>query len=459
MIVLVALLWLMSSILLFTNPKDDKTRWGSYIGYFGGLGGFGVLLGKGIERPEWIIWLDAISTSVGHYFTPYAILIFGLLYSEVIKTKGQQLFWKLLLFIPVILMYTPLFPFTIMYPDFDADYLSISIWIAPYIVISCLLLSYSAWKETRPSIKNQKIITCIIVIPMFLFALTTNILIEAFLGITQTWMYNPIIIAIQFLLFLYLGTKYGFLGVQIKFEKQRIHSSMQAASSGTALLNHTIKNEVGKIDLLTTQLREVVSEEKHEKVDLILKSTEHVLELSSRIQSKLDIMELKETNFRIIDILRSAVGLMQPHLSKVKIIEKFEEDVSVYGDYIHIQEVFLNILKNALEAMNYSGTITIRVYRNRKLYIDFSDTGKGIEKEHLSKIIEPFYSTKKKVGNFGLGLTYCYNVLSKHGGNIEISSKFGQGSTISLSLPKKRIIKQNIKQVSKKNYIEDITHG
>lgn len=89
MIVLVILLWLMGAILFLTNPKNDETRWASLIAFFGGFGGLGTVLGDSPNRPEWILWLDSISTSFGHYMTPYAILIFGLVFSDIFKTSKQ----------------------------------------------------------------------------------------------------------------------------------------------------------------------------------------------------------------------------------------------------------------------------------------------------------------------------------------------------------------------------------
>lgn len=438
MLILVALLWLMSSILFLTNLKDEKTRWGSYIGYFGGFGGLSVLLDKGVDRPDWILLLDGISASIGHYWTPYGILIFGLLYSETIKTNLQKRFWKILLLVPVITMYLPLLPFQV-YPEFHTTHATIAIWITPYVLVSNSLLIYSAIKETRPTIKKQKVITCIIVVPMFTFALFTNIILEA-LGIVGVWKYNPWIIGSQFILFVYFGTKYGFLGVQIKFEKQRRDATMKAVTSGTAFLNHTIKNEVAKIDLLTNQLKEIIPDKDSENIDLILKSTNHVLELSTRIQNKLDIMELQESKFWLSDLINSSIDLIQPHISNINIIKNYEVDAKVYGDFVHLQETALNIMKNAIEAMNYSGILLIKIYKTRKkTYIDFIDNGKGIEKDKVSQILDPFFSTKKRVGNFGLGLTYCYNVMAKHEGDITVKSQLDQGTTITLSLPNKRV--------------------
>ncbi|MGM2815880.1 ATP-binding protein, partial [Bacillus cereus group sp. Bce007] len=85
-------------------------------------------------------------------------------------------------------------------------------------------------------------------------------------------------------------------------------------------------------------------------IELALNSTQHVLELSARIQSKLDVMNLKESQFWLSDNIESTLALLQPYLnSNVQVIKQYEVDVKVHGDPIHIQETLLNIIKNALE--------------------------------------------------------------------------------------------------------------
>ncbi|MGG0878040.1 ATP-binding protein [Bacillus inaquosorum] len=437
MVILTALLWIMSSILLLTYPENEKTRWGSFIGISGGFGGLSVLLSYILDHSsKWIQFLHYLSSSIGHYGTAYAILIFGLVFSDTLK-PGQKFRWKLLLFIPVIIMQV----FFTDYPKWETQHVILSLWVVPYVFISLALMVYSAYSETNKTAKKQKIFTCLVVVPTLTFAVFTNIILEAF-GVFGVWMLNPWVITVAFLLFIYFIIKYGFLGVQIKFEKQRRDLTMKAVTSGTALLNHSIKNEVAKIDLLANQLKDNSNKENDdETVDLILKSANHLFELSSRIQKKLDIMELKESEFRMSDLIKSSIELLQPHISEVNLIKKYEVEAQVYGDFVHLQETALNIMKNAMEAMGDNKTLKIRLYETRKnIHIDFTDNGKGIEKDQLSKILDPFFSTKKKVGNFGLGLTYCYNVMTKHKGDITVKSKLGHGTTITLSLPKNRVL-------------------
>lgn len=449
MFIMVALLWLMSSILFFRNPQNEKIRWASVIGFCGGFGGIGALLGKGIDRPEWILHLDGIFTSIGHYFTPYGMLIFGIVYSDVIGNVRKRNILKLLLLIPIFIMYS-MFQ---VYPEFRVDFRILAIWVAPYVIVANILLIYSAWREDRPIIKRRKILTCVFVVPMFTFALTTNIILEA-LGIVGVWRYNPWIIVIQFLVFVYFGVKYGILGVRIRFEKEMRDSTMKAARSGTALFNHTIKNEIAKIDLLVNQIKEQIppEEKSAENLGLVLNSTNHVLELSRRIQSKLDVINLKESEFSLTESIDSAINLLKPYLNMnpdITIIKQYEVDAIVFGDTEQLQETYLNIIKNASEAMNGQGVILIKVYKTRKkIHIDFIDEGKGIGKDELTRVLDPFFSTKHNQTNFGLGLTYCYNVLKKHGGDILVKSKVEKGTTFTLTLPSKRIIEFRVNEQS-----------
>lgn len=450
MFILTALLWAMSLVLFLTYPENEKTRWGSFIGFFGGFGGLSVILSYYLDgSSSYLQLIHYITSSLGHYGTAYAIMIFGLVFSEIIKNKKRSFIWKIILFIPVIIMQI----YFTEFPQWQTHHVFLSLWVVPYVFISIGLMVYAAYTEKSITSKRQKVYTCLVVVPTLLFAVFTNIILEAF-GIFGVWMLNPWVIAIAFVLFVYFIIKYGFLGVQVKFEKQRRDFTMKAVTSGTALLNHSIKNEVAKIDLLANDLKGSKIGENQESVDMILKSANHLFELSSRIQSKLDIMELKETEFNIIDLVNSSVELLQPQISTVQLKKLFEVDANIYADPIHLQETLLNLMKNAMEAMGNNKQIKIRVYQlRRKLHIDVADNGKGVNKEMQAKMLDPFFSTKKKVGNFGLGLTYCYNVMTKHNGSIKVNSQLGEGTTITLTIPRNRVINLKSSSNSKKEIV------
>ena len=100
-----------------------------------------------------------------------------------------------------------------------------------------------------------------------------------------------------------------------------------------------------------------------------------------------------------------------------------------------MKQVFLNILQNAAEAINKGGTITIVTEAfDTSTRITISDTGEGVSEDNLSLIFEPFFTTKAVKGT-GLGLAVCYSIVKAHGGEINVQSKEGQGTTFIITLP------------------------
>lgn len=106
----------------------------------------------------------------------------------------------------------------------------------------------------------------------------------------------------------------------------------------------------------------------------------------------------------------------------------------IFCEEYQIKQVFLNILKNGIDAMDRAGEIVIRSWsKQSKAFIEITDHGKGIPKELLDKLGEPFYTTKEK-GN-GLGLMISYKIIKEHGGIIRVNSEIGKGTVFTIELP------------------------
>lgn len=128
----------------------------------------------------------------------------------------------------------------------------------------------------------------------------------------------------------------------------------------------------------------------------------------------------------------------QARFQNIKIVREFDPHLPhllVDGD--QIQQVFMNIIINAADAMSgQEGTLTIKtISRNGIAEVHFSDTGCGMSKEHLSKIFTPFFTTKETGKGTGLGLAISYGIIQSHGGEIEVESEIGKGSTFRIKLP------------------------
>lgn len=114
------------------------------------------------------------------------------------------------------------------------------------------------------------------------------------------------------------------------------------------------------------------------------------------------------------------------------------QDRSVVGSARMLQQVFLNLFQNALDAMQPGGKIIVTTSCNDvRCTVNVEDTGSGISEKNLARVFEPFFTTKKSLvkRGTGLGLAICYNIIKQHDGDISVFSKEGKGTVISISLP------------------------
>ena len=101
-----------------------------------------------------------------------------------------------------------------------------------------------------------------------------------------------------------------------------------------------------------------------------------------------------------------------------------------------INQVFINLLINAVNSIEEQGTITIKTWnKNRSIWMMISDTGCGIPQESLSKIFEPFFTTKEVGKGTGLGLSITYEIVQRHKGDITVKSEVGKGTTFTIRMP------------------------
>jgi PAS domain S-box-containing protein len=122
---------------------------------------------------------------------------------------------------------------------------------------------------------------------------------------------------------------------------------------------------------------------------------------------------------------------------KAKVVKEYGDIPHVFCLISQLNQVFMNLLVNAGHAIETQGTITIRTGRhgNDRVSVEISDTGKGIAPEHINRIFEPFFTTKPVGKGTGLGLSLSYGIVKRHGGQIEVESIEGQGTTFRLLLP------------------------
>lgn len=459
MIWLVLSLWTLAIILIVTDFKIETTRWASMVAFFSGVGGFSAVWEEDIIpliKQNYVIsqateqdlyTLVAVFSAISHYLAPFVMLWYGLVFANILPKRWKKLIFVLLL-VPSIFsfFYYPYVSNTFKTPLERLEYFrSLSVWTIPYIFVSSFLIVYSTIKERNPALKRIKVINCLIVAPFVTIAGITNFILRDF-GIDNTWRYNTVFIVIQFVIFMVFAAKYGVLGVKLKFEKLRIDSAMKAMTSGTSIINHTIKNEILKISMCAENVKSgdnISRQEIVEDMQVILDSTKHMLTMVNRIQEQTKDILLEETQCSISELIDHALQMSRPVCENkgIEIIRNYDSNIDIVCDRVHIIEVLNNIIKNSVEAIRTNGRINIYTQRNKKnVFLIIEDNGAGISKEDFQYVFDPFFSTKKLTLNFGLGLSYCYNVMQKHGGTLELKSEENVGTSVILKFNPRKVV-------------------
>ena len=169
-------------------------------------------------------------------------------------------------------------------------------------------------------------------------------------------------------------------------------------------------------------------------VDNIDTSVELMVNTLEEMQELTNPTEPDRTLVDIFSILKSAIELSNVPRN-IELISNYDEGfLAINVDKDKIQRTFFNILRNAIEAMPIGGVITIG-HRIKDDFAEFSftDTGGGIPKDVMNQIYPPFFSTKNH--SLGLGLSFCKLAVESNGGSMDVKSKVGMGTTVTIRLP------------------------
>lgn len=223
----------------------------------------------------------------------------------------------------------------------------------------------------------------------------------------------------------------------------QIGQSEKLAAVGrlTAGIAHEINNPLTSILNFAHLLKQKKTNDPEDSSDIgiIIDETNRVRKI---VRNLLDFARQSPANkedLSVNDVLQQLVALIakQKEFRRIRFDERYEEDLPpMYADRNQIQQVFLNLLMNSAESIDQQGTISIRTAdQGDSCTISIADTGCGIREENLSRIFDPFYTTKPVGKGTGLGLSVSYGIVKNYGGEIRCSSKVGEGTTFSVVLP------------------------
>lgn len=441
MIYYVVALWGAAAVLLFNQPRSEVNRWAAFFLWSAGIGGLTDLLAPaGFIAARYEPWIQFLN----HTLTPYGVFIFCMVYTRRPGHRKRMRDFKIVLFLPVLAMLVQV----LWTENYRIHYGWLFVWTVPYYVAACALLIRALSHEMNPQKRKSMWITTWIMVPTLLGVMLLinvgNLISPGY----DSFRYVSLFILYSLGVAVVCTFVYGVLGVRLKFERDPLDRTMQAVSSGTSMLNHTIKNEIGKIAMSTENVKRLLPQDNGvaiEQLEVIANSSEHLLAMVGRMQQQMKAFKLVEQPVRVDQLLAELQlreqDLLRRHDVELNVICR--QRPWLLADTVHLKEAISNLIRNSVEAMPEGGLITITITADRKgAAIAVKDNGIGIPRGQQALVFEPFYSTKgHKKDNFGLGLSYVYNVMKKSGGSVSLESRESVGTEISLYFPRSKMIR------------------
>ena len=224
-------------------------------------------------------------------------------------------------------------------------------------------------------------------------------------------------------------------------QAEKLTSLGQMAAS----IAHEVNNPLAGVLVYTQLLNKKIAGDnmvKETALDYLSKMDSELTRSTKLIRNLLDFARqspptLREVN--VNDVVNRALDLAahSAELQKIQVIKELNPSLpKLMADFDQLQQVFTNLILNAIQAMSEGGRLTLRTsVDERQVKLEVQDTGHGISTENLRKLFTPFFTTKGKGKGVGLGLAVAYGIIQRHHGRIEVQSKEGKGTTFTILLP------------------------
>jgi signal transduction histidine kinase len=234
------------------------------------------------------------------------------------------------------------------------------------------------------------------------------------------------------------------INTRLQSAQQQLVQSEKLAAVGqlTAGIVHDVKNPLAVIKGLAESLQEEPNLGTYAKKDLSViresatKANQIVSDLLTFSRQSTPEMQQQDLKATVEAALRITAFLSRK--AKVQVIAALpDQSVYVTYDAQQIEQVLINLIQNAIQAMPQGGTLRVSLSQaNEAVALAVQDTGTGISPENLRRIFDPFFTTKPEGEGTGLGLSVGYGIITRHHGRIDVDSTVGQGTTFTILLPK-----------------------
>ncbi|MCI8550769.1 MAG: HAMP domain-containing histidine kinase [Lachnospiraceae bacterium] len=448
------IIWMLFIIIRLGNPQNVLNRWCFISGMIFSIGvlkeylyftlfpwlsqAFPSLLD---ESGAMVVY--SVLTGFFYYFSMPCALIFSLYFSRINIIFPKIFSWlKVAAFIPGLLMGF-LFPYSktrYFQLHFRPFFPIVTIYNAVYGLILTYLILHTLYKERKePYYPQKKRVAILVLLPIWYWIISALLVHSLILThLFKAWQGNFLILLVLLVYFLSAAFRGGIMGTRFRHEIFDWDKDGQMMGQGARCIRHLCKNELSKINWCAKNLASSVSpEENASYADIIFRSTEHLKNCMEKMQYYSQEIRLEKMSCPILPLLHACTDEFSHLYPGISIEIECNPEIILLCDKEAVQEVFNNLISNAAEAMNHSGTLSIKVIPGRRLLeLSFSDTGKGIPPEFLPRLFEPYSTTKPTSnGHMGLGLFFCQKVMKKHGGRIAVNSRMEAGTVFSLFFP------------------------
>lgn len=401
-----------------------------------------------------IVFLDVILLTF-----PILVYLIYLSTNKNINNKSKSIYFKLTLITSFFIVYSygvnnpKIIPILVLNSVVILSYLEDKYILANMLAIANILIYSSAFNNAYFLLISYVIIAIIYLIKNYIKI--NNLIFIQFSIITSSvvyyiWVYKYNNIYFNLDKLLLIITSYFFIVNIICLMYDEGKSILQTHLTFKELqqekqirlslfkITHEIKNPIavckGYLDMLNVRDEKQVAK----YVPIIRSEIERLLSLLqdflliNKSNMDLDIMDF---NMLIDD----AVYKMKPLLNENNInlnLDIIDDEIFINGDYNRLSQVLINLIKNSIEAVpkDREGKINISTHiKKNKYFVVIEDNGDGMTKDVLSKIKEPFYTTKKR--GSGLGVSLIYEIVEAHNGKIEYESDYGKGTKVVLEMP------------------------
>jgi signal transduction histidine kinase len=230
---------------------------------------------------------------------------------------------------------------------------------------------------------------------------------------------------------------------ELNLLNQQLIRAEKLAAMGTlaAGVAHEVNNPLASVSSLVQMMRAEAghSAETREKLNLISAQIERIKQVTKDMTNFARTRPAAKTDVDINSIVRTSLRLasFDKSFQQLDVRSIFADDLpTVFADEDQLQQVFLNLLLNACDAMPDGGTLEIKTSAtNGTISIEIADSGIGIPEGDMTSIFDPFFTTKPAGQGTGLGLAVCYGIVTAHDGKIEVSANEPYGTKFTVSLP------------------------